>query len=162
MSVRHLRTGVALVAVALGLATTSTASAMTVTVGEPELIAKVAITVPVTVTCDPVSTGLVVFSQSVSVLVEQASGRDIARGTASLFASLPQALLFPCNGAPTTLSVSVLADPTGPPFHGGRAVARVTASAEAGVPLGCCPGGPFIAPFESQRVLVGPMEVRLH
>jgi hypothetical protein len=158
MSTRRLRTTVAVAAAAFGLATTGAASAMTATVGEPELSAKVLITVPVTVSCDPVSPGLVVFSQSVSVLVEQASGRDIARGTASVFASFPQPLLFACNGTPTTLSVSVLADPNGPPFHGGRAVVRVTATADAGVPL---PFGGFTSPFERQSVTVGPTEIRL-
>jgi hypothetical protein len=159
MSVRRLRATVVLAAVVLGLATASSASAMTATLGEPELIAKVLVTVPVTVSCDPVSPGLVVFSQSVSVLVEQASGRDIARGTGNVFAGFPQPLLFPCNGTPTTLSLSVLADPTGPPFHGGRAVVRVTATADAGVPN---PFGGFVAPFERQSVIVGPTEVRLH
>ena len=123
MSGRRYRTVLA-IAGALGLATAGVASAMTATVGDPELVAKVAITVPVTVNCDPPSAGLTVATQSVSVLVEQASGRDIARGTGNLFTGFPQPLLFPCNGTPTTVPVNVLADPLGPPFHGGRAVAE--------------------------------------
>ena len=83
MSVRPLRATLAVAAAVLGLATAGTASAMTATVGEPDLIAKVAITVPVAVTCDAPTSGLVVFFQTVSVVVEQAAGKEIARGSAS-------------------------------------------------------------------------------
>jgi hypothetical protein len=156
---RRLRRTVGLAAIVVGLATASSASAMTATLGEPDLIARVALTVPVTVTCDAPSPGLVVFSQSVSVVVEQAAGKDIARGTGNVFSSFP-ALTFPCNGTPTPLTVGVLADPNGPPFHGGPAVVRVTVSATAGVPLPCCPGA-FMGPFETQTAVIGPAEVRL-
>ena len=152
-----LRRAVGLGAIVVGLAVASSASAMTATLGEPELIGRVALTVPVTVSCDAPSPGLVVYSQSVSVVVEQAAGKEIARGSASIFGFFP-ALLFPCDGTPATLSVSVLADPTGPPFHGGRAVARVTVTADAGVPL---PFGGFTSPFERQNAVAGPVEVRL-
>lgn len=158
MFIRRLHAMLAVAVAAIGLATAGTAAAMTAAVGEPQLSAKVLIDVPMTVSCDPVSPGLVVFMQSVTVLVEQASGRQIARGTQTVFASFPQPLLFACDGTPTTLSVSVLADPSGPPFHGGRAVVRVTATAEAGVPL---PFGGFTGPFERQSVTVGPLETRL-
>ena len=159
MSVRRLRKTLAVAAAVLGLATAGAASAMTATVGEPDLIAKVAITVPVTVSCDPPSPGLAISSQSVSVLVEQASGKSIARGSASLFNVFPQ-LLFPCDGTSTTLSVSILADPNGPPFHGGRAVVRVNASVSAGMPLPFCTNC-FGPPFESQSVAGLPTQVKL-
>ncbi|HET6600324.1 MAG TPA: hypothetical protein VFG57_00060 [Gaiella sp.] len=148
---------IAVVAVALGVA--SSASAMTATLGEPNLVGKVALDVPITVTCDPPSFGLEMFFQTVSVVVEQAAGKQIARGSAAIANSYPQ-LLFPCNGTAVALSVPVLADATGPPFHGGKAVVRVTLTAEAGVPLPCCPGS-YMSPFERQTAVVGPAEVRL-
>jgi hypothetical protein len=158
MLVRRICTVAVAVAV-LGLATAGVAAAMTATVGEPNLIGRVALTVPVTVTCDAPSPGLAVASQSVSVLVEQASGKGIARGTANLFNFFP-AQLFPCDGTATTLTASVLADPNGPPFHGGKVVVRATVRAEAGVPFPCCPGS-FMGPFETQVADTGPVLVKL-
>ncbi len=70
------------------------------------------------------------------------------------------ALLFPCDGTSTVLSASVLADPTGPPFHGGKAVVRITVSSNAGTPVPFSPGA-FTSPFETQTTVVGPTEVRL-
>ena len=160
MSVRRLRATVAVAAAVLGLAAAGTASAMTAAVGEADLVAKVAITVPVTVTCDAPTPGLVVFFQTVSVVIEQAAGKEIARGSATAVGSSPGPLLFPCDGTLASLSVSVLADPLGPPFHGGRAVVRVTVTSEAGVPFPCCPGS-FMGPFERQTAVFGPAVTKL-
>jgi hypothetical protein len=132
---------------------------MTTTIGDVDLIGKVALTVPISVTCDAPSPGLAIAGQTVTVVLEQAAGKEIARAstTVSGFSPTP---LFPCDGTPTPLSVSVLADPAGPPFHGGRAVARVTVISEAGVPLPCCPGS-FMGPFERQTAVIGPIAVKL-
>ena len=132
---------------------------MTTTLGAVDLLGRVALTLPLTVTCDAPSPGLAIAGQSVSVLVEQAAGKEIARGSATLVGFSPTPL-FPCDGTPASLSVSVLADPAGPPFHGGRAVVRVTVTSEAGVPFPCCPGS-FMGPFERQTAIVGPAVVRL-
>lgn len=155
----RLRRAVGLCAIVVALAAASSASAMTATLGDVDLIGRVALTVPLTVTCDAPGPGLAVAGQTVSVVVEQAAGKEIARGTASVFGFSPT-LLFPCDGTPASLSVSVLADPAGPPFHGGRAVVRVTVTSEAGVPFPCCPGS-FMGPFERQTAVVGPTVVRL-
>lgn len=54
-----------------------------------------------------------------------------------LFGFLPN-LLFACDGSEYTVTVVILADPAGPPFHGGPAAFSATASATAGTP--CFPG----------------------
>lgn len=149
--------GLAVSAVTLALA--GTAQAMTVAVGSPELTARIAVTVPVTVTCNPFSPSLTVFSQSITVRIEQAAGREIARGAGTLFSSFPSPLLFPCDGIAHELPVTVLADPVGPPFHGGKAIVSVNGSAEAGTPSPF--GSGFVAPFDRQTVSVPAVEVRL-
>lgn len=155
----HLRSTAGLVALVVGLATAGSASAMTAALGETDLIGRVALTVPITVTCDAPSPGLAVAGQTVNVVVEQAAGKQIARGSGMVVGFSP-GLLFPCDGTPASLSASVLADAMGPPFHGGKAVVRVTVTSEAGVPFPCCPGS-FMGPFERQTATIGPTVVRL-
>jgi hypothetical protein len=159
MSSARIRRAIALVVVAAALVWVGAAQALTITPGIPDLVARVLVVVPVTVTCEPFSPGLTVSSQFVTVRVEQAAGKEIAFGTGTLGGTFDRPL-FPCDGAEHTVSVSVLADPAGPPFHGGRAVLTAGASAQAGVPLPCCPGA-FGPPFEFQQVSVAPIEVRL-
>jgi hypothetical protein len=149
--------GLAVSAVTLALA--GTAKAMTLAVGSPERTARIAVTVPVTVTCNPFGSSLTVFSQSISVRIEQAAGREIARGTGQVFSSFPSPLLFPCDGNTHELLVTVLADPAGPPFHGGKAIVSVNGSADAGTPSPF--GSGFIARFDRQTVSVPSVEVRL-
>ena len=155
----RLRKVAGLCTIVVALAAASTASAMTTTIGDVDLIGKVALTVPVTVTCDPPSAGLAISGQTVSVVLEQAAGKQIARASGAVSGFSPTTL-FPCDGTATSLSVSVLADPAGPPFHGGKAVARVTVTSEAGVPLACCPGA-FMGPFERQTAVAGPIAVKI-
>ena len=155
-----LRRVAGLCAMVVALTTAASASAMTTTLGDVDLIGRVALTVPLTVTCDAPSPGLAVAWQNVSVVVEQAAGKEIARGSATVVGFSPTPI-FPCDGTPYPLPVSVLADPAGPPFHGGRAVVRLTVTSEAGVPFPCCPGS-FMGPFERQTAVVGPTVVRLY
>ena len=89
MSTVRFRTMIGLAVSAVTLALAGTAQAMTLAVGSPELTARIAVTVPVTVSCDPFSPSLTVFSQSITVRVEQAAGREIARGTGTLFSLFP-------------------------------------------------------------------------
>jgi hypothetical protein len=155
MSTR-VRRAFALLAALAALTWVTAAQALTMEVGTPDLVARVAINVPVTVNCAPFSPGLAISSQTVSVRVEQAAGHEIAFGTASVFSfGTP---LFPCDGAEHTILVTVLADPAGAPFHGGKAVLSASARSEAGVPL---PFGGFGPPFESQISSVAPTAVRL-
>jgi hypothetical protein len=85
---------------------------VTVTIGPTATLqSRVLLTVPVTVTCDPFGD---FFSMSF-VSVEQASGRQIAHGSSFI-------PTITCDSAPHTYPVSVLADASGPPFHGGQAI----------------------------------------
>lgn len=87
---------------------------VTVAIGSSATLqSRVLLTLPVTVSCDPVGD----FFAMSFVSVEQAAGRQIARGTGFNF-PLPV-----CDSTPHTYPVSVLADASGPPFHGGQAVA---------------------------------------
>lgn len=155
------RVGAAGAAGVLTLAITASASAaMTVSLGEPNLSSRVAISVPVTVSCGPFDPALTHFSSGASVSVEQAAGSRIARGNGMTFSSLPD-LLFACDSAAHTFAVNVLADTNGPPFHGGPAVLVATAAAGAGIPCSpdsttCFFGG------TSQTAATGPTTLNLH
>src|SRR5262249_59162688 len=74
------------------------AHALTVSVGDATLIGKVALSVPVVVSCDPLDPTVTLNSTGVSVTAQQASGRDIAVATGSLFSSP-----FPGMGVPGPL-----------------------------------------------------------
>jgi hypothetical protein len=119
--------------------TAAAAEAMTVKLGDPDLSNRIRIDVPVTVSCSAPDPSLTVFSQGIFVTVQQASGREIARGTGNAHGSLPN-LLYPCDDADHTVPVTVLADTAGPPFHGGQAVVSAFANSTAGVP--CFPWDP--------------------
>jgi hypothetical protein len=139
----------------------SAAEAMTVQVGDPDLSSRIRIDVPMTVSCSPPDASLTLFSQNIFVTVQQASGREIARGSANAFGSLPN-LLYPCDEAQHTVPVTVLADPEGPPFHGGQAVVTAHASSSAGIP--CFPGDPSSGCYfnvVSESGSSGPTTVRL-
>jgi len=139
------------VVAAVSAATAIAAQAMTITLGQPSLSAKVAITVPVTVSCAPPSNpSLPLSSAFVSVSVEQAAGKQIAHGVASLnFMGGPVPPPFTCDGTDQALNVTVLADPSGAPFHGGQVVVSASGSVSFG----------FI---EGQSASVGPTALHLH
>lgn len=137
--------------------TAANADAMSISLGKPTLIGHVAISEPVTVSCSPLDPSLTVFGESVSVSVEQASGRSIAGGSGSAFGS---PLLFPCDDSDNTIAVNVAADTNGPPFKGGRAVFTASAGATAGTPVPGC-GGCFTGPFVSENASVGPAALNL-
>jgi hypothetical protein len=142
MRIRILRSTAALAAVT-GLAVAApTARAMTIRVGDPALVARVVVAVPVSVSCSPFDPSYTHTSDSISVSIEQASGRGVAAGSASVFWSIfgmgQPTQPFACDGTEQTTTVSVPANPSGPPFHGGPAAVTATASATAGLP--CFPG----------------------
>lgn len=144
------RRGAAVVVAATTLlATAGVAQAMTITLGTPDLSSRILVNVPVTVTCSPFDPSLVFFSANVNVRVEQAAGQKIAFGQGGVGGFLP-VLPFACDGTPYTVTVPVLANTAGAPFHGGAAVFSVTGSANAGTP--CSPGSTncFTSPFASQ------------
>src|SRR5581483_747229 len=118
-------------------------------------------TEPVTVTCTPFDQSLTLDSENISLQVQQASGRSIAHGSGGSFGFLPT-LLLPCDGSETTVPITVSADPTGPPFHGGPAVFTATAGAGAATP--CFPGSTtcFTNPSASQTASSGATALNLH
>lgn len=139
----------------------TTTHAMTIGLGTPSLSGRVSITEPVTVSCSPFDPSLTQFADVITVNLEQASGRAIATGFGSTGSFSPAPLLFVCDGSQTTIPVTLLASPTGPPFHGGQAVFTASASAEAGTP--CFPGsvGCYLN-ITSQSASTPPTTLRLH
>jgi hypothetical protein len=162
------RLGIFVIITMVGVAITSVAAAapgMTVTLGAPDLSARVSIIVPVTVSCSPFDPSLTIISESVFVRVEQASGNQIVRGSGDIgsggiFGNSPT-VLFPCDATAHTVFVTVLADPAGPPFHGGPALFSANAGASAGLP--CFPGSTFcFINVVSQFAFVGPTALVMH
>jgi hypothetical protein len=140
-------------------ATAASAQAITVSLGAASLSGRVAVTAPVTVSCTPFDPSLILLNESINVSVEQASGRSIAHGTA-VSGTFGSPLLFPCDGSQTTVPVTISADTSGPPFHGGTAVINASASADAGVPCGVFPGCFTIV--ASQTASTGATTVHMH
>ena len=162
MLTKVLRISAAL-AVALACAVIApAANAMTIRAGDPELSGRIAISVPIVVTCSAFDPAFTKVGDGVTVTVQQASGREIAFGTASasgsIFMSSPQ--LFSCDGTEQTVPMTVLANTNGPPFHGGHAVLSASANASAGQP--CFPGSTnCFSNFVSQSATTGALSVRL-
>lgn len=89
---------------------------VTVAIGSTATLeSRVLLTVPITVTCDPVGD----FFTMSFISVEQASGSRIASGSGFIST-------LTCDSASHTYAVNVLADTSGPPFHGGQAVASAS------------------------------------
>jgi hypothetical protein len=153
----------ALVGVGLALVpVVASASNVSATVGAGTLTDKVAVTIPVTVTCagpfwDPTTQQL--FDENIQLSVEQASGKQIARGTGSASLALPIAQPQQCDGSAVTIPVTILADPTGPPFHGGGLVVTGSVSFQAGTNCGV-PGCYFNIVGDGTGI--GPASVQLH
>lgn len=137
------------------------ADAMTIRAGEAELVGRVAITVPIVVGCSAFDPAFTHLSDSISVSVQQASGREIAFGTGSTYGSGPMpSPLFACDGTEQTVPMTVLANASGPPFHGGHAVLNASAFANAGQP--CYPGATnCFFNYVSQTATTGPVTVHL-
>jgi hypothetical protein len=151
----------AVFAVGLALApTVASASGVSASAGTGTLTGRVALTIPVTVTCtpfwDPNTQQLV--DESIILNVEQASGRDIARANGFVRSDFTGPQLFRCDGSSATIPLSMLADPTGPPFHGGFVVVSgvigVDAAQSCGFP-GC------FYNFVQQQVAIGPQQVQV-
>jgi hypothetical protein len=142
-------------------ATASAADAMTISPGTPRLTGRVAITVPVTVTCSPFDPTLTLDSENINVQVEQADGKAIAHGS-GFTSSFSPPVLFPCDGSQNSVPITIYADPAGPPFHGGAAVFTETASAGAATP--CFPGSTtcFTNPSAIQSAGTGPITLNMH
>jgi hypothetical protein len=110
------------------------AQAITMRLGDPQLTAKMAITVPVVVTCSPFDPGLTFARSGLSVSAQQAAGKAIAYGYGSIDSYGFGQRAFTCDGSEQTVPVTVMANTNGAPFHGGKAVISAYAFATAGVP----------------------------
>jgi hypothetical protein len=148
---------VAALAAGASASAASADSGMTMQFGSPSLSSsRVAITVPVTVSCSPLDPTFLLV-EGVSVSVEQSSGTGIAHGMASVgdLMDFGAPLLFPCDSANHTLSMTVLADTSGRPFHGGPATFSGSALV-VGEPCPFCFGG------VSEAAQAGPTTLTLH
>ena len=135
---RNVLFGVCAIGLALVPAVAS-AAGLSIAPGSAGLTGKVALTVPVTVSCSASfwdTTTQELFQESISVNVEQASGRSIAHGSSTAYAILPDSLFVQCDGAPVTVPVTVWADVAGPPFHNGSAVVSGAIGLMAGTNCG--------------------------
>src|SRR6266536_577593 len=79
------------------------------------LQSRIVATVPVQITCGPLDVAFV----EQGATIEQAAGREIASGSG--FADQP----IVCDGTAQPNTFTFLADPSGPPFHGGDAAVRI-------------------------------------
>jgi hypothetical protein len=127
---KHLLRAAPVLAVGLGVAAAAPAAgAMTIRAGDPEILSRVAVRVPLVVNCSPFTAGLTPTERRVSAMVQQAAGKQIARGFGINGFVSATGLFFQCDGTDQAVSVTVTADPAGPPFHGGPAVLQASAFA---------------------------------
>jgi hypothetical protein len=139
------------------VAPAAAAADITVTVGEPGIMAGVSVNVPVTVTCAVGDSTFMQSGDSVFVSIAQAvdkatiaHGTGYASGGSSMFGPVP--LLFPCDGTPATVAVTVPAATDGPPFKRNKdAVITAQSSAYAFGPTG----------YVTQSGSSGPVTARL-
>ncbi len=150
---------------AVGLAAlmplTAMASTFGVSFGSPKLTARTLVTLPVTVTCtiDP-SVATYIFDESITAFIQQPVGKSFATASGGASGYSGGTLAFPCDGSTTTVMLSLLANPSGPPFHGGPAIVTASLSVTAGFEsfpgCGCGPITFF------QNASAGPSAVTLH
>jgi|SRR6266581_1171401 hypothetical protein len=89
---------------------------VTITVGATGTVqSRIVVTVPVQITCGPLEVG----TAQQSATIEQAAGHEIAQGSG--FADQP----IVCDGTAQPNTFTFLADPSGPPFHGGNAAVSI-------------------------------------
>ena len=156
---KHVLRAAPVLAMTLGVAAGAApaANAMTIRTGDPEILSRVAVRVPLVVNCSPFSPGLTPTGRQVVATVQQAAGKQIAHGTGFNQLVSATGLLFTCDGTDQAVSVTVPADPAGPPFHGGRAI--LSASAFPADSQSCGPNCYFGG--ESQSAFTDIVEVRL-
>ena len=124
-----------LAAIVVGMvATPVLASSYSIDVGSPTVSrSRVAVTVPVDVTCPELDPSYTLVSQSITVEVRQAVHGKIASGLAFANGSSSRELLVVCDGTSQTVNVTVLANPSGAPFKNGWMTVRATGEFWAGV-----------------------------
>ncbi len=148
-------------AVAALIPITAMASGLTVSIGTPTLTNRTLITLPVTVSCPAIDPTVAdfIFGEQVNASVQQPVGQSFATASGGVGGSQNN-LVFSCDGTSKTVTLSMLANPTGPPFHGGPAIISASVAVQAGFEAfpGC--GCGFVTLFESATA--GPQSVTLH
>jgi hypothetical protein len=112
------------------------AATNTITAGSTAtLTSRLLISVPVTVVCDPLTDSFI--DASVSVTVQQASGRQIATASGVAFGG---PAFLSCDGVThNQLLIQATPNAGGPPFHGGAALVTASFLVEYGIIFdGCC------------------------
>jgi hypothetical protein len=152
-----------LVAVALATAGPVAASPLAASIGSPSLSqSRVVITVPVSVVCGPLDPSFDLVIQTIEVHALQAAGKSIARGSGTAHGVLfsgTDTLLFPCDGNSHSVPVSLTADPTGPPFHGG--IASFTAFVQVDEGIEAFPGCGCGSIFVTETANAGPVDRKM-
>ena len=134
------------------IATPVLASSYSIDVGTPKVSkSRVAVSVPVDVTCPELDPSYTLVIQIITVEVRQALGGRIAHGSGSAIGTSSGELLVVCDGTAQTVNVSVLADVSGPPFRSGWMTVTASAEFSAGVEQepGCGCGSILIQEFFS-------------
>ncbi len=127
---RLLRMGIAAVAVMVAMIPVNgMASGMTLHVVDPDLHARIEITLDLAINCPTPAAGDSVTQEVWSVSVEQAAGTtQIATGGTGSFADSPSPMPWQCTSTNITLPVAFLANVPGPPFHTGAAILTASVS----------------------------------
>jgi hypothetical protein len=124
-----------------GAVAPAASAATTITIPDTaDLIGRVAVEMPVTVTCGPFD----IYSLIGDVQVSQAAGQNIAQAAGGFFGQAGFAVSggVLCDGSPQTVTVSMNANSAGPPFHNGPAVASASAFVFSGLTSETATDGP--------------------
>lgn len=120
----------------LAAATPAWAATNTITVGpSADLTVKIAISVPVTIVCDPLPDPGV--ASTVNITVRQASGKQISTGTGGLAATSSYGTILVCDGSTQNkVVVQVLPDAGSGPFKKGAAYVTAFFTYSSGIDYG--------------------------
>jgi hypothetical protein len=120
----------------LASATPAWAATNTITLGSvANLTVKIAISVPVTIVCDPlVDPGV---TSTVSVSVRQANGKQVSSATGNLYATPAVGTVLTCDGSTqNNVVVQALPDQGSGPFKNGAAYVTATFEYHGGITCG--------------------------
>jgi hypothetical protein len=120
----------------LGSATPAWAATNTITVGPvASLTAKIAISVPVTIVCDPTTDPGV--QSTVVVQIKQAIGKQISTASGQLWATTTSGTMLTCDGSTqNNVVVVALPDQGSNPFKNGAAYVTASFSYTGGIDYG--------------------------
>jgi hypothetical protein len=133
-------------------------SNLTATLGTATLTARILIRVPVKVVCAQLG-GTYVVSDSVTISVQEASGKTVSSGSGQVFGGgfYGDPALFTCDGSTkNVVTVPVLPATGSGPFHRGRAIVTVNVSRSTDdCQFGGCGGG------GSASAVIGPRALKI-